>query len=536
MARKLHLYNFIKPNAGNERHYMFSNPANYVSFLDNYIYLGSSVNFLNIDYPNYRIINGRVLLSGHFAVREKALMNATYIVDYDDGTGVMFAYWVKSIRCYSELVEINVERDEWATGFSGLTFENVHITRCNRNIGDGLYDLPPATKNPLKVVDFFGFAAYSAISNYYLVMKLRHVVEVGYFGNQDLTTDMLVAIKLSDFDALFTSAASQNFTILDLAARFCGGVYGVSTLVEFANLKANVLEAWIIPAFFLNVPLITPPLTISVKSKVPYVGGGDVTASCVPVSAGRKYAVFNLRDLDITHKWFCGGLSDGLQFQMPTDTNAVMTCYFDTSTDNIKITLCLGDVQKDVSNEFTIPIIGSGEVADGLQKLSVIAKELSTGISRGMSLISTKTGGEMAAKGAQIGLDYLSRFTDRSGQSLTGQNVSGSGSVNYSVTFNNGWVSLSGRTNYVYSPLKFIGFPSMRDEETHAWLKGAQFDLYNSNFSTIDAATHLGADPLLTLRDDTFIAVDNFDLYGCDVDVESYVRSEFLRGIYIYCL
>ena len=534
--RKLYIYKGIQPNRSNDRHYVFASAAAYVTWLNNYVITASvKALFLELDYPNYRITENSAVLnfSGKLLDVKQALYACTYAVDYDPENGIARCYWVRNTKERSGNIYLMVDIDYWGSFFQFAEFRNMHVVRCNKNISNGLYDLPALTAAANSFVEWFGYGGTTTpgelLSNYALVINLRHAVSQGVLFESSVSTDMLLAIGLDDLNALHTASISDNFNIIEIASRFVGGVYAVSTLIGISNLEAKVTQAWLIPKYYVDFSYVDPtPLVIGVKSKPAYAGSNDMTANFLPLKTGRKYATFPLQSLDKNKKWYVGGLTDGVEIQLPTQ-NTNLLCDFDCSVNNVKITIYYGDVQKDVTNCFALPILGNTEETDALKKISVASKELSTAISRGMQLIGAKTSIEAAAKGAQWGLDVISRFTDKGNAVLSSQNSTGDVAANASIAFNNGWISLTGRT-ILYSPLKFIGYASFTSEEKRAAIYGATFNEF-STFAAIFAATKLN-----NYVSDAFVMVDNLEISGIPVEAELYIESELKRGVYIYNL
>ena len=525
ISREIRLYS-ESYNAGDKLHYAFSNVSNYLTEL-------SPALIGTIGDASYQITRGAILIKPTTNIPQFAIMGACYaaVVEKDEDFNLIYYtafYFVRRIYKKSEFLVLDVEMDNWASFFAKARFSNMHVVRSNKNLGIGTQDDPPRTTNALLYVPWFDYDQHGkmSIANVYLVMNLRHNVEENIFGNETITTDMLVAIRLDDLDAAITATISQNFTILELAARFCGGVYGVDNLIGWANLDAKITQAWLIPAFYVHA-YTDVTLKITLAAKMPYNGGNKVSVDVYPVKTSRDFGVYDVSTLDRNHKWYAGGLNNGLDFSLTTQANRRLFVYYDISANDVTISIVDGTNQKDITAEFELPILGFSDVSDELRKISFWAKKLSTTISRGYSIATQKTSAGMAVKAVTGALDEVSELTASKG-GLNGQDGHGDAFLNYACGVDNGWKYLIGRTQDVYSPLCFIGFPSIRDEEDYIKRKGVSFDLFIDSLTTLFSASYI-----ITGTTQVYVQIDEADIEGVNSSAVEYIKAEFSRGVYI---
>ena len=133
MAKELEFFRTCTPNYGNGKHVYFSDPRKYKYYLE------ANYEHGNISLDNYRLNSNVIKVSGTLENSSEI----TYFIEYDI-TDEKVIYW----RCYRVLIYIeqsgmlifSCEIDNWATYLYRASLSHIHVSRCNRNIGYGVYD------------------------------------------------------------------------------------------------------------------------------------------------------------------------------------------------------------------------------------------------------------------------------------------------------------------------------------------------------------------------------------------------------------
>ena len=137
MSRVLRLYANFTPNQSNNTFYMYVNTANYLTKI-----LGH-LKQIEIPLDNYRINTGTIKIKKDLII-DFDIKNCTYAIEWEKGISATrtFIYKCYHVRSYEELdyYILNVEVDLWGTYLKDAELTNINVTRCNRNIGVGVYD------------------------------------------------------------------------------------------------------------------------------------------------------------------------------------------------------------------------------------------------------------------------------------------------------------------------------------------------------------------------------------------------------------
>ena len=137
MARVLRLYANFTPNQGNNTYYQYSLMRNFL------VYTLENLTQIEIPLDNYRINMGTIKIKKD-AITDFNIKNCTYAIEWEKGETITstFLYKCYHVRSYEELdyYILNVEVDLWGTYIKDADLSNINVTRCNRNIGVGVYD------------------------------------------------------------------------------------------------------------------------------------------------------------------------------------------------------------------------------------------------------------------------------------------------------------------------------------------------------------------------------------------------------------
>lgn len=159
----LHLYKEISPNT-DDKHYYFTTPTQYKTAIANNL-----VKSVTLD--NYRINTNIIKVALDDTLTEAIADTLTYAIDerVDDNVITYFrAYHVNRIAIQSGYVVLYCSVDNWASYFYKASIDNLVITRCNRKIGNGIYE-----DIKIKLIDFTNKTLFIEPTNLQLVLFVK---------------------------------------------------------------------------------------------------------------------------------------------------------------------------------------------------------------------------------------------------------------------------------------------------------------------------------------------------------------------------
>ena len=223
---KLLLYKYISPNSNDNAHFVFDTPLQYIS-----AFQGNLCKEVEID--NYRI-NANVIkvnLNGTIARDYEAI---TYAIEYDEATNFMRCFFVEDFNAQSGFVTFNCKIDYWGTYISKASMYDFVVTRCNRNIGLGVYDDITATNGEMQSTEAWqqsGATGWGGIldTNVCIVFLLQYNFAQTTFGNERISKTEMFCLKLSDLKAkaVEIDANFNNFSSAEIAIDIVGGIMAV---------------------------------------------------------------------------------------------------------------------------------------------------------------------------------------------------------------------------------------------------------------------------------------------------------------------
>ena len=399
MARQLYLFNNISPNVDKGLFYCFDTPQEYLE------YLIESRQPIIIDLNNYRINTNIVKVA---PIDNIDFSKITYIIDADlTATNQYFrCYFVNSFDFVSDYYTFNCSVDLWGTYIYDARLNNVIITKCNRNIGIGIYDNIIATKDNIDCISAWVDNTieegldHDAISdkNVSIVFLLQYNVAQAAFGNDKITKTELFSISLNELKskAVDIDAFFDRFSSLEIAVDIIGGVYGVTT-TSIGENDAQVLKAWIVDNGLINTEentIIHHGITIKTKSI--FTKGQVLTLDVAHVYPEISWRKITIKNYDINKIYYAGVFNNGLKLQRFTTKDLEYYTYYIVGDDDIKVIVSQGENQKDISSAFEVLLTTNSATETGIRKIARAINNFSKIISS-MQKATSKLGVATAA-------------------------------------------------------------------------------------------------------------------------------------------
>ena len=531
MARVLRLYANFTPNQSNNTFYMYVNTANYLTKI-----LGH-LKQIEIPLDNYRINTGVIKIKKDLII-DFDIKNCTYAIEWEKGISATrtFIYKCYHVRSYEELdyYILNVEVDLWGTYLKDAELTNINVTRCNRNIGVGVYDeiesttetdeegrafVKPRLNNSwLDTTGTYGHDDYISI-----VYVVEHNIKQQVFGEDYISMTKMYYSTFTHLRSLVKDEY-KNKSGVEIASDVIGGIYGATG--NLGTLDARVIKAWVLP----NVLFYNSGLARTLKSKCAYSNGEDITITAGEIIPRRDSLQFTAIPFDINYATYFGTYNFGLKLKRYTQP-ANIYCEIVTNIGPIDLQVLVkqGEDQKDITQCFEIPLTTNSSVTTLLRQ---IAKSFTISVGASRNMVSDFTNGGGGASGAvNAGLGFANTIMGMINLTPRIDKAIGSGgatNIYYST-----YTETHGSDTWHYSlnPFVVTTFKSVYDENAHARYYGASFNEFITDLSTIDSYELLGTGDNLTLTD-TFI-VANVRVDNVSKEAKDYIQNAFRNGIYL---
>ena len=500
----------------------------------------NSVKSANLGYAsyepnNYRIVNGIVTINGN------VLDSFSYIIEIDedlidDPEGTIgkqvFKYWhcyfIKSITKRSGYSILSCDTDVWGTFYPYAELSNIHVSRCNRNIGRGrfdpinAFDTTDLTENWYRAVggDETTTTGINSLDDdkVSIVFTANCVMAQTGSSKSNVTGSYIFARPLSYFKDL---ADANNVSTLEFACRVISGITGISDTSFLKSFDAQVMNVHILPSAYVQ----TTNATLIFDALTPYTGTTKVTSSFELVKPSLiKYALdLNTADLSPNYQWTLGVKDEGLELLRSTKDELG---YLEVSMnyDGVKIVVRQGKEQYDLTSHFTMGLIGKAEQTDTLEKISNAVHFVGSMVNNLFSIVggvkSYQEKGDMGRLAGSI-TNYANFLTD----ALTNK-----ASANTSRSQSDAYLTFNYQNHKVYYPFYLTYKRSAIDEEQHARLYGASFDATISWFGDIYNYPVFYA----TDYDTTFTYVQcEAEIKKAPTDACNYIKSVLAGGVWL---
>lgn len=533
MARSLTCYLYVTPNKRENTHYVFtsSNVADYFARLSYY-------SPFDVSLDNYRVNENVVKIKESGSVTPVTMGKITYIIDHDETAHYFRAYHVRNCYAQSGFVVFIVEPDLWANGlYSGTLMRDIHVTRCNRDIGNGYYDPIRTTKGATYPIHPQPYSL--TLAQCCAVFLLEYNVSQNLFGGNQITKTSLMYMTFKDmYDTLHNFSANNfhgsDYDDIDIVAKvidLLGGIHSVGGTIGTAGaqLNAHVLKVWFIP----SEAIARGTLGLQqVVTKSLLTDGNDMPFNNLVYEVGQMHYIkaLNYKNTldDPTAQWAefmpqyhieIGTLYRGMPINRFTrDTTAYF--HFVTTNSGVNVYVEEGLKQEDITESFEVTITLNNATETSLMQATKTFGKMAASIAA-VAKGYMKGGYAGAAAGAAIaGLGLMATMKDAQPLQAIG---TGDGALTFSQN----------RPQSVNSPYYLMLTPSNDDENELAYFNGVNYDLYVT-LSDVDAAAQLGS--TTNTREGFYIAADKMLIEGMQEDNANFVISEFARGIWVKLL
>lgn len=547
MSRQLFIFKSVLPNYDNNTHYYFTDALAYFDYLTqnyDYIYLplDNSRDNTNVIKPSASAFD--------FDYNE-----ATYVIDCEIRPSIAGAprkllYWkcfyINTSTLQSGFVRMNLSVDYWGTYIHKANITSTKILRCNRNIGNGVYDNPTMTK--LDIVNGY----VKEIKTPYLprpsymdegTLGVFFVADVitsedtnmrSYTSSTYLFHVGLGFFKTAIINFINTSypaeqreqaiASINRINPISLALSYVSNIFQTT-----AERKVRVKKAYVIPSSRISIST----KYYKFKTQSPYFEG-EITFDAYivyPNVIKDVYAIDNA-DLDENYLYMVGVYGNGLLISKQTSDIVIDIQYIVNETD-IEVKICNGSQEKDITSAFEATITGNSEEATSLQKIGFWSKLLSNAVGLTMSgsgemMKSYSTMGyagvalagvDLALKGFNLGLGNTDPLNP------VGITSNGGAGSTYSWYLTDEMIAQR-RVSY---PYVLTYFKSLADEKAKVRKNGVSFEVFDLSLSDIASNYDLlGTD---TNETRTFITMSS-EVDGVPTEARNTIRNKLLAGLY----
>lgn len=485
----VYLYKNKLPNYAENIHYFFDNVNDYV------VALGNA--YLTFEEDRYTM-NGNIAEVQIPVVAD--LDDVTYIAWNNNGAWRFF--FVRSAVYQSGYAIFTIDVDLWATHIARATLSNIRVTRCNRNVGNGVYDSIPVTKgrafsqlgndmdvNDLAIVYIVAFA--TGVSS---ILVNNAGTALGVFVNEIGSLYQ----PIDNGDGTFSPNPNNN---IDMAVELVAGIFAAEATI--GDLDANVLKAYIVPKSVLAIKTGTVPV-FKVKSPS-FTGTLTPTYEAAPFIFPVPFYI----DISPDKKYFVGTKHIGLELVRTTQETLVFYNFI-VKQDGLQVIVQQGDRMLDITDAFGVGLTSNDGNFTTAQQ---IARTLQTvgGIASGAFQIVA--GGAGYVTGALTAVNAL-------------QGVIEQGNARYSQG-GDGVSTFRALSGDAQSPYYIQTNESIDDEAANARLYGATFNQQVESVDDIFDAALLGTG---TLTDTYFAAEVRVD--GVPTDARDVIVAAIRGGIY----
>lgn len=491
----LYLYKNKTPNIDNNLFYYFTDFQAYLTEL--------GTPYLSIDKNSYQINNNVVTAkTDSLNVDVDAI---TYVIDYD--TTYYRCYHVNNANIVSGYLYFDVAVDYWGSFIAKCSLENIVVNRCNRNIGNGVFDAIEQT-NEMSVENYYKlFDRNNLVIAYLVCIKTSS----GIFS--DATTSLQF---FGNYVESLTNVGSLNYAIINHALDLISGV----TKIHYGNnnYTASVLKAFILP-----------------KELVKFKAGGTYTFDTTTIDGSSSFSSDGILlaensqidfsndtlhqyeiNIDANYKYYLGTKETGVE--IPRTTNGIypiIKC--NVSQDNIEVYAGFGDNFVNISNAFSVTITTNNSNMTQQEK-----------ITKGIATISSVISG--VAQMSMGGLGWLTGGTTISNaitglmpQKSNGSYINGGDGITTFFDFQVGLIT----TDSPKIPFKIVKYKSIIDEKEKANRIGANFNIKIADIPSIFNSSMLG-----TGSNNTYIQADAIVKNVC-IDAMQTIKNALRSGIYV---
>lgn len=513
MAKTLFLFTGLTPNI--DGHPYFN-----IKVFDNYLnYLKAHYTYVEISDDNYRI-NANIIKITTANLTNKLF---TYAVE-TDGNGWHRCFFVDAITEQSNMLYMELSIDYWGSYYLASNIDYLHVTRCNRRIGVGVYDEikiagQEETGSP-DIVYYGNDSNHNFITNLYnvtLVISLSYNTIQAVFTDEHTTTTALFAITLQELFAKYQSEDATKIagkTIFEIIEDFVGGIVG--TAGNIGTLDAVINSAYLVLTDYIS----TSSNYIEVKTKSILLND-TIETQVFKINYGivsNAYTIDNTK-YDIDYEYIAGApLSNGLKLARLTNKQLRFSIVCEALQDRLNIYARQGENQTDITSNFVFDITSNTIYTTNLRKIADSITQAGN-IYKGMTKAYEKSG----ASGAGItGLTSIASMV--SGFNVT-KDVKGNGDAYSTFGFISSKAYLP--SIVVKYPIALTKYKSANNEQQHARYFGAQFDEVIEDINSIFEFEFLGS----ATYDETYIVANEIRILNLPSIARRAIEQAFASGV-----
>lgn len=527
MTKTLYLFTGLTPNIKGHPYYNIRTFDNYLLYLREHYYC----KVLTDD--NYRI-NANIIKIEN--VTSNNLF--TYAIEVDS-EGAHRCYFINTITKQSNMLYLNLTIDYWGTYYTANKVDYLHIIRCNRNIGTGIYDDIKTTKhyeeNNQELYKGEVYKHYDhlfKISDLYLIVSIAYNAIENLAGTDIVSTQNLYAVRLSSLKEAYkvnigTQEEPEYYylgTIEQIISDFLGGIYGIEGNVPawLANLDAKAIKAFIIPR---NEVDITLEETITLKSKsilgFSQLDDDEARVQVYAVKSGRTKIDILINNFNPNFDYIAGTTGNkGLKLTRFTQ-NFEITYVFDFKRTDLNIYVRQGENEQDITQNFEVSIVGTASQQTELAKIGHI-------ISTSLNFLQSALRGyaKMGGTGAFLGVaSGLADMATNEGAGLKENIIANSDAMH---TYGLDYLGTD-YANYMRSPYCINKYESINNENLHARYFGANFNIIVEDINSIFNYMLLGYG--IIDYDLTLIVADDVKINYLPTIARQEIENAFTSGV-----
>lgn len=480
----LKIYKNKTPNQPNGLHYVFSNFSNYLAEL--------GTPFLQFTLDNYRINGGTIEVATNAPYSD--VDEITYVIDNRENYNR--CYFVDYAEIQSGYLVLRVHVDWWASYLYKATISNLRVTRCNRNVGIGVYDSIQATKGAsFEKIDSTREFDVDDLAIVYTVAFSTGLSSI--FVDNSGTQLGLFATELSELTNVPTGVSK-----LDWAIKLVSGIY--AAVATIGDLDAGVLNAFLIPKTYLGIKSGTVPVF---KTKPPE---GEFRLTPEYEVAPFIYPVVINKTINPNFEYYVGTKLSGLKLTRTTESQIQIRYEFIAKQDGFQVIVRQGSQMLDITDAFSVGLTSNDGSLTSSQK-----------IAKGVQGI-----GNIASGAFQIMKGGAGYITGTLQITSAIANVIEQGNAKYSQG-GDGVSTFRLLSGNVGDPLYCAKYESIDNEEAHARLFGAT---YNQQVASIDSVFTFPY--LVNGTAETYLAA-TCEIDGICMNARDNIIAQLKEGVYL---
>lgn len=472
--------------------------------------------------PNsFRFENG-ILIADAVGQMASIYSGLAYVVIYSKQYDFWECYYIVDAKFSQNKVYFGLQKDLWGTYVPEAEFSDIHATRTNRNVGNGIYPNIEITKTEPQFVYTNG--GIKDATEMCAVALFNLSMEEG--KDSTLSASYLAFIPLDGLPVAM-EAKKAKLPLLMVESDFLGGVTAWSPDGGGNTRQAQVLKAWIVPKEWVAYPkLYQMSFYVHSKHVLPVLEDKAIYIVLKPNIYTRTFVVKTELGEFYSTLYPKSNLSAGPRghlVPLVRNSEPSFNIVCETSSTGLSIKLTQGTNEVDITDAFALPIGTRSTQLDSLQQLvkwASFANNATLGAVKGYVKGYDKKGRAGGIAGGIAGVDNAIWDLIGTSQAPVGPLGTGDAFVTYSG------VSELEEYKSVSSPI-CIGLEiSEYDEAENIYYEGAKVDYWATSFEDI------AKKPLYQgTGSETYFQGDCVVDYVPQASAD-YIRAELQRGIY----